>query len=81
MIETIDDRKLLADVHSKDLEIDSPETNINRSLNFMYRNYLSNQVTELKRQVAAASAEDQLQLMRKVVDARNELVRPQQLKI
>jgi len=81
LIDTIEDRTLLADLHSKDLEVDSAENDINRSLNYMYRNYLSNRVTELKRQVANASGDDQRTLMRKVVEARNELAKPHQLQI
>ena len=81
LIENIEDRMLLADLHSKDLEIDSAETKINDYLNYMYRNYLSNRLKNLKQQVAEASPENQRLLMRKVVEARNELAKPYQLKI
>lgn len=81
LIETVEDRILLADLFSKDLEVDSAEAKINRYLNFMYRNYLSNQLTQLKRQVAETSPENQRLLMRKVVEARNELAKPHELKI
>ena len=81
LIETVEDRTLLADLHSKDLEIDSAETKINNYLNYMYRNYLSNRLKDLKQQVAEASPENQRLLMRKVVEARNELANPHQLKI
>jgi DNA primase len=81
LVETVEDRTLLADLHSKDLEIDSAEININSYLNYMYRNHLSNRVNTLKRQVATASPEDQRLIMRKVVEARNELAKPHLLKI
>lgn len=81
LVETVEDRALLADLHSKDLEIDSAEIKINRYLNFMYRNYLSNHVKALKLQVANASSEDQRLLMRKVVETRNELAKPHLLEI
>lgn len=81
LIETVEDRMLLADLHSKDLEIDSAEAKINNYLNYMYRNYLGNRLNDLKQQVAQASPENQRLLMRKVVDARNELAKPHQLKI
>ena len=81
LIETVEDRTLLADLHSKDLEIDSAEKNINRYLNYMYRNYLSNKLNSLKLQVANASPEDQRVLMRKVVAVRNELAKPHLLEI
>ncbi len=81
LIETVEDRTLIADLLSKDLEIDSAENNINRYLNYMYRNYLSNRVNSLKLQVASASDEEQRLLMRKVVEARNELAKPHLLEI
>ena len=81
LIETVEDRKLIADLRSKDLEIDSAEKKINNYLNYMYRNYLSNRLKILKQQVAEASPENQRLLMRKVIDARNELAKPQLLEI
>ena len=81
LIESVEDRTLIADLLSKDLEIDSAENNINRYLNYMYRNYLSNRVNALKLQVANASSEEQRLLMRQVVEARNELAKPHLLEI
>ena len=81
LVENIEDRMLLADLHSKDLEIDSAEKNINTYLNYMYRNYLSNQLKTLKQQVAEASPENQRLLMRKVIEVRNKLAHPHELKI
>ncbi len=81
LIETVEDRELLADLHSKDLEIDSAEKKINKYLNYMYRNHLGNRLKDLKQQVAQASPKNQRSLMRKVVNARNELAKPHQLEI
>ncbi len=81
LIETIEDRSLLADLKSKDLEIDSAKTKINSYLNYMYRNYLSTRLKHLKRQVAEASADEQRLLMRKVIEVRNELAKPHLLEI
>lgn len=81
LIETVEDRALLADLHSKDLEIDSPEASINSYLNYMYRNYLNNEINKLKKQVADASPEDQRVLMRKIVEMRNELANAPEFKI
>jgi len=81
LIETIEDRKLLANLHSKDLEIDSAEIKINSYLNYMYRNHLKNRLKDLKRQVAETSGEAQRLLMHKVVEARKELAQPHLLEI
>ncbi len=83
LIETIEDRRLIADVHSRDLDIaaDLAESEINTQLNYIYNNYLKNRLKSLKQKVADASAEEQSELMREVIQTRNELARPNRLKI
>ena len=83
LIDTIEDRQLMADLHSRDLDVeaDLAEHQINNYLNFLYNNYLKNRLNTLRQTVANASPEDQLGLMRKVKAAGNELAAPHQLKI
>jgi DNA primase len=83
LIDTIEDRQLMADLHSRDLDVeaDLAEHQINNYLNFLYNNYLKNRINTLRQQVANASPDDQLGLMRKVKAASNELAAPHQLKI
>jgi DNA primase len=83
LIETIEDRQLMADLHSRDLDIeaDLAEMEINTQLNYIYNNYLKTRLNTLKQKVANASPEQQLELMRKVKTARNELATPHQLEI
>ena len=81
LIETVEDRALLADLHSKDLEVDSPERSINKYLNYMYRNYLNNEISKLKRQVVDAPPDDQRDFMRQIVEIRNQLAKAPELKI
>lgn len=81
LIETVEDRALLADLHSKDLEVDSPEKSINTYLNYMYRNYLNNEISKLKQQVVDAPPDDQRDLMRQIVEIRNQLAKAPELKI
>jgi hypothetical protein len=83
LIETIEDRQLMADLQSRDLDIeaDLAETEINTQLNYIYNNYLKNRLNTLKQQVANASPAEQLTLMRLVKTARNELATPHQLEI
>ena len=83
LIETIEDRQLMADLQSRDLDIeaDLAETEINTQLNYIYNNYLKNRLNGLKQQVANASPTEQPALMRLVKTARNELATPHQLEI
>lgn len=83
LIDTIEDRQLIADLHSRDLDVeaDLAEYQINNYLNFLYNNYLKTRLNTLRQTVANASPEDQLGLMRKVKAASQELAAPHQLKI
>ena len=83
LIETVEDRQLLADLHSRDLDVDEDlaETEINRQINYIYINYLKNQLKTLTQRVANASPEEQTEIMRHVKDARNALATPHQLEI
>ena len=83
LIDTIEDRQLIADLHSRDLDVeaDLAEYQINNYLNFLYNNYLKTRLNTLRQKVANASPEDQLGLMRKVKAASKELAAPHQLKI
>jgi DNA primase len=83
LIETIEDRQLMADLQSKDLEMDADiaHIEINTQLNYLYNNYLKIRLKTLKQKVANASPEEQRALMRKVTAAREELATPHQLEI
>ena len=47
----------------------------------MYRKYLNNEITKLKKQISDASPDDQKELMHKVVKLRNQLAKEPELKI
>jgi DNA primase len=83
LIETIEDRQLMADLHSRDLEMDADiaHIEINTQLNYLYNNYLKIHLKTLKQKVANCSPDQQLALMRKVTAAREELAKPHQLEI
>jgi DNA primase len=83
LIETVEDRQLLADLQSRDLEMDADiaEHEINKYLNFLYKNNLKTRLKTLKQKVANAPPEKQLDLMRKVKTAQNELAAPHTLEI
>ena len=73
----------MADLHSRDLEMDADiaKMEINTQLNYIYNNYLKTRLKTLKQRVANAAPEEQLDLMRKVKAARNELAAPHKLEI
>lgn len=83
LIETIEDRQLLADLHSRDLNVDADlaETEINRQINYIYINYLKNQLKALTLRAANAAPDEQTAIMRKAKEARNALANPHLLKI
>jgi DNA primase len=83
LIETVEDRQLLADLHSRDLAIDADmaRAEINNQLNYLYPIHLKNQLKTLMQQVANASPEEQLDLMQKVKVVRNSLANPQPIEI
>ena len=83
LIETIEDRQLLAELQTRDLNIDADlaESEINRQINYIYINYLKNQLRALTQQVANASPDTQTSLMRKAKQVRNALANPHQLEI
>jgi hypothetical protein len=73
----------MADLHSRDLDIeaDLAEMEINNQLNYIYNNYLKIRLKTIKQRVANAAPEEQQDLMRKVIKARNELAAPHKLEI
>lgn len=83
LIETVEDRQLLADLHSRDLGVDPDmaRSEINSQLNYLYPIYLKSQLKALMQQAANASPEEQLGLMRKAKTLRNSLAKPQPIEI
>ena len=83
LIETVEDRQLLAEIHTRDLECEFPKTQIEKCLQTLYRNYLSKRKKELEQTIANtdSTSPDQLQLMREVKDIRNQLVTPHKIEL
>ena len=81
LIESIEDRKLLAEIHTRDLEVDSPKVQITNCLKTLYRNYLLARKQQLEQRIANTdpATDDQLQLMREVSQIRKALTKPLQI--
>lgn len=78
LIESVEDRQLLAEIHTRDLECEFPKIQIQNCLQTLYRNYLSNRKKELEQTIANtdSTSTEQLHLMREVREIRNQLVTP-----
>jgi DNA primase len=83
LIETIEDRQLLAEINLRDLEVEDPKTHIEACLQTLYRNYLNARKKELEQRISNAdtSSEEQLRLMREVSQIRKTLAKPLQLQL
>ena len=83
LIESIEDRQLLAEIHTRDLKIDEPKSEIETCLKTLYRNHLNTQKKDLEQKIANAdpSSSAQLELMRRMKDIRKALASPLQLEI
>ncbi|WP_269525676.1 DNA primase [Coraliomargarita parva] len=79
IIETIEERQLLAELHTKELIVEEPKTEIRKCLELLYRNFLINRQKDLKHRVTNADANDDQKLvwMREVSTIRRELAKPQ----
>ena len=64
LIESPEERGLLADIHSRDLEIEEPEKQIEQCLEKLFRNHTESRVKDLEQRIINADPNDQLQLMR-----------------
>lgn len=75
IVETVEDRQLLAEFHTKDLEIDNPKNEIIHCLKTLYRNHLTTRKKELEQKIANSThlPTDQLQLMRERKEIQKQL--------
>ncbi len=81
LIETIEDRKLLAEINTRDLEVDSPKVQIINCIKTLYRNYLFEQKQKLEEKITNTDPDDALPLMRKVSQIRKALNQPLQIEL
>ena len=82
LIDSDEDRKLLAEILSRDIEIESPKDKIRDCLKSLHKKYLLARKQELEDSIANADPDtDQLQQMREVSTIRRHLTKPHQFKI
>lgn len=78
LIETVEERQLLAEIHLKDLEVEEPKTKIIQCLHTLCRNYLTTRKKVLEQRIANADVNDAatLEMMREVSRIRRSLANP-----
>jgi DNA primase len=83
LVETLEDRQLLADINLRDLEVENPKSHIEACLQTLYKNYLNARKKDLEQRItnAAPSSDEQLRMMREVSEIRKTLAKPLQLKL
>ncbi|MFP4068569.1 MAG: DNA primase [Opitutales bacterium] len=66
LIETVDERQLLAEIHLKDLDVEEPKKDIIGCIHTLCRNHLTLRKKELEQRIANADAKDErtIELMR-----------------
>lgn len=83
IIENIEDRKLLAEIHTRDLEVEDPKIHIEFCLQTLYSNYLKSRRKQLEQRISNAvpNSDVQDQLMREVSTLRKSIAKPLQIKL
>ncbi|MEN8661238.1 MAG: toprim domain-containing protein, partial [Lentimonas sp.] len=83
LVESMEDRQLLAEINLKELEIENPKAHIEACLQTLYKNYLTARRKDLEQRItnADASSEAQLRLMREVSQIRKTLAKPLKLEL
>lgn len=83
LVESVEDRQLLAEINLKELEIENPKAHIEACLQTLYKNYLNARRKDLEQRItnAGASSEAQLRLMQEVSKIRKALAQPLKLEL
>ena len=83
IIESIEDRKLLAEIHTRDLEVEDPKIHIEFCLQTLYSNYLKSRRKQLEQRISNAvpNSDEKDQLMREVSTLRKSIAKPLQIKL
>ena len=81
LIETTEDRKILAEIYTRDLEVDSPKVQISNCLKSLYRNYLLERKRKLEEKITHAMPDNVLSIMHEVRKIRKDLNQSLQIKL
>jgi DNA primase len=81
IIDTVEERKLLADIHARELSVDIPARHIEFCLERLRRNYVDAKVKRLRQQSMNADPETQIALMREQKALHRHLKAPLKIEI
>ena len=83
LVENDEERQLLADLHLRDLECETPKIQITNCLQTLYRNHLNQRKKILEQRIAHRDtpSSEQLSLMRDVKSIRQKLAHPPDIKL
>lgn len=79
LLDSSDDRQLLADIHSRDLDIEEPEKHIEICLNQLRRKHHETRIKELEQMILNAPADERIGLMKERKQLMIELSKPLEL--
>jgi DNA primase len=81
LIDTDEDRQLLADIHSRDLGVEEPKEHIEFCLNRLFRKHHEAQIKELENRIINAADQERLGLMKARKQLLNDLAKPLELQL
>jgi DNA primase len=81
IIDSIEERQLLADIHSRDLNVEQPSKQIEFCLERLRRNYVDAHIKKLEQQIINADPEKQISLMRERKDLLRQVSQALQLEL
>ena len=81
LIESTEDRQLLADIHSRDLEVEEPKEHIEICLKRLFRKHHETRIKELEQKILNADPQEQLGMMKERKQLLSELSKPFDLKL
>ncbi|MGB0409367.1 MAG: DNA primase [Opitutales bacterium] len=76
LIDSTEDRQLLADIHSRDLQVEAPKEHIEICLRQLFRKHHEIRIKELEQKILNADPEQQLGLMKERKRLNTELAKP-----
>jgi uncharacterized protein (DUF927 family) len=79
LLDSSEDRQLLADIHSRDLEVEEPKKQIEICLNKLRRKHHETRIKELEQTILNADPEQRIGLMQERKQLVSELAKPLEL--
>lgn len=76
LVDSTEDRQLLADIHSRDLQVEAPKEHIEICLRQLFRKHHEIRIKELEQKILNADPEQQLGLMKERKRLNTELAKP-----